>query len=1768
MSRDYLISLRYSGIDELRAALKALADDGEGHFARLQAAAEMVDLANGVRRGAEAAAGGFRAAADAAAATGTALATLSEGAAATGTALATIGGAAPAAADGLAEVSAAAEGAGQSLVVMDEEGERVAQRFVVLQETIERTGAVVRRVAEWSWSVRTVQDAAASLESGFQQVGAAAEESIIAIDRVVEHYLLRRAAVAAGFGAFFPPLYVIVGVTAALSAFSAVSGGALDAADRLSAVQATLAAKLEETEYAAGLTTRQIEALARAEEAAGGRAQAAITAGLTALLQYKDVAGETFLAAGALLDDLVAKTGKDFPAAAQLLGRALTDTTGGVQALADAQIRLTREQRAGIAAAAESGDKEEYRRQMLAALTAQLGDAAKSMSESDAASARLDNAITHLLEAIGGRIQVLRDFRDQVLALFDVPVTWFKNRAADVVDYVAGVISGGPVQQQLETARAELAAAEQQARDLAASGGGDPLGQDLANVELRVESARRKVAGLEAQMDRIRQEEEKARQGRAQREAEDRDAGLAGLRGDVDRGLGQVIPTGKGERIAAVNKEMDALIDKIEQLRAPDGSNAAAIDKEIVRVNLLREARVKAIEEEEKETGAKDKAAASTDRQIVALQLKIDALKDGAAAARESVAAEQEVERQAQVAAFAAEKRAAAAKVEGEGRAAAMALAEQEIVQYDALTTQALELQRAKEAARDLRGQEQQLAYGEEELRLLGLAGEEREKELARLKARNELLAKGRDLNSEDAKTYIANAEKLADQAAVKRSFEEWRSKAREVSGDVKQFLLDGFVDATKGGKSAFDGMWDALRAGGKRMLAKLALDFAEQKFIMPVVMTGMNALSSVFGMSGGPAPSGTSYTITQGAGGQPVLTPAGGVGMPSVGGGGSIWTSLNGTWLDRQLGGGLTDFGNFMSTPLYGGPSTAMMSGIDDVGQLGYAPGTTPGGGVTPGNMLSGVGYGLNSFMNFQNGNVIGGIGNAAATIMSFIPGLQPFAPFVAIASQLLGGLFGPEPSTEYGGAWVNRTPDGAVVGKASGADQTATQHIPALEQAAEKASAGTLAALKASGLVVEGGLWMGVERDTDGTRVKRDGWSGPVVSTSTEVAQVVTDTMRDLARAGRLTGDENVVKALTAVQDTSAENVLKAVEYARNFDDAIAAMSNSLGLEDAARKGAKASVEQVTKALQEFRDNAAAYGQDTEKATAATAAYLKALITGADQKVYSAAEAAIIGVQAQFEELTHAAETMGVAVTPAEIAAGKAKALETSLVGLARGGQLTLEQLEQVRQKFPEAAAAIQQAWTIVAQSVTASYRSVLSGIYQALDPAYHANAPDILAALGIDSAGRPNLTAKIQNALAALSDDYLNNIRVVETLQNQIWGEHKNVTREQLQAIIAAVTQEAQAKQQLHQQSMQQIQAQREALLGAGRSLSEWLDRLRGTDLGTNTTAEQLVDARAAFERQLGLARGGDVEAYQSLSGYAETLIAAVRKEEGAGADSDAVIDWVEAQIAGLPAVQSYQQQSLALLGTIATASGSIASNTNATAGNTAGAAASTASAAAATAVNTAKLDAFMSESGIPYLRQVRDAIVTGGYEQAVTDMGGGVIGTSYVFDARSVHSQLSKYLDNIAWETLMTAVRMSQLLASMGIAPEANAPPGHRFADGGIMTAWGPAALRTYSGGGIASSPQVAVWGEGSVPEAFVPVPSGRIPVEMRVRAAGAAPPAGGESVGLLRRLVAGVERLVDLARDGAGDLAGAAVDLLDTSRTLERVVRPRVRVGAA
>jgi prefoldin subunit 5 len=82
-------------------------------------------------------------------------------------------------------------------------------------------------------------------------------------------------------------------------------------------------------------------------------------------------------------------------------------------------------------------------------------------------------------------------------------------------------------------------------------------------------------------------------------------------------------------------------------------------------------------------------------------------------------------------------------------------------------------------------------------------------------------------------------------------------------------------------------------------------------------------------------------------------------------------------------------------------------------------------------------------------------------------------------------------------------------------------------------------------------------------------------------------------------------------------------------------------------------------------------------------------------------------------------------------------------------------------------------------------------------------------------------------------------------------------------------------------------------------------------------------------------------------------------------------------------------------------------------------------------------------------------------------------------------------------------------------------------------GGIMTEFGSVPLRRYARGGIANSPQLAMFGEGSTAEAYVPLPDGRrIPVEQRGGGGTTVMiDARGAEVGVEARIEAGIRRAI-------------------------------------
>lgn len=83
-----------------------------------------------------------------------------------------------------------------------------------------------------------------------------------------------------------------------------------------------------------------------------------------------------------------------------------------------------------------------------------------------------------------------------------------------------------------------------------------------------------------------------------------------------------------------------------------------------------------------------------------------------------------------------------------------------------------------------------------------------------------------------------------------------------------------------------------------------------------------------------------------------------------------------------------------------------------------------------------------------------------------------------------------------------------------------------------------------------------------------------------------------------------------------------------------------------------------------------------------------------------------------------------------------------------------------------------------------------------------------------------------------------------------------------------------------------------------------------------------------------------------------------------------------------------------------------------------------------------------------------------------------------------------------------DSVLNKVIDSVVSSAFGAASKGGIGSLFGFATGGVMTSNGPLPLHSYATGGIASSPQLALFGEGRGPEAFVPLPDGkRIPVAM-------------------------------------------------------------------
>lgn len=537
------------------------------------------------------------------------------------------------------------------------------------------------------------------------------------------------------------------------------------------------------------------------------------------------------------------------------------------------------------------------------------------------------------------------------------------------------------------------------------------------------------------------------------------------------------------------------------------------------------------------------------------------------------------------------------------------------------------------------------------------------------------------------------------------------KDTAKDMAGDVTNALYDGMT-----GRGGLDKWQDF----GKAIAKRIALGVLETRIVLPIMTQVVGAVPGLFGIS---SPANQTGTAAAG-GGVPLLGGGGGIGGVNLG-------SLSGTWLDRQLGGGLTSANNWLNTPVmsnpFGGPSTSIMNGIDDVGQLGYAPGTSPG--ITGGDLLGAAGYGLNAFMNFRQGNVVGGIGNTAATAMMFIPGAQPFAPFVALGSQLLGGLFGNNNPPGREGLsfydWQGDTyREGGDEGKKrSDANRQAAAQLQkgyvGLGEALEKmAGTARLAGDFAVGINDRGQLRTQVGADNRNFSNDEAGRGG--------AAGFLVGKWADELASGL---GPSLTAAVKKIDFSDLQAGLGDLQFLSNFKQAQTALSefdtSLAGIQAAAKKAATSGLEPFLKEL----DKADELGIKADYVAVAKGQlqnYLDALATPTD---WSAGEQAIANFRGQMDALRDVSEKAGFGMAAAINAAEQA--------GLERLRRETQSNLN----------AALNEANGV----------GFINQLNAASD-AYRANTRD-LQALGMATTGATNLfDAQIRQILGGLNEDQL--------------------------------------------------------------------------------------------------------------------------------------------------------------------------------------------------------------------------------------------------------------------------------------------------------------------------------------------------------------------------------------------------------------------------
>ncbi len=296
------------------------------------------------------------------------------------------------------------------------------------------------------------------------------------------------------------------------------------------------------------------------------------------------------------------------------------------------------------------------------------------------------------------------------------------------------------------------------------------------------------------------------------------------------------------------------------------------------------------------------------------------------------------------------------------------------------------------------------------------LAGTERRARYDALKSLNLTIEGYNNLDPAIRKAVDTQLDGAAALARQQQEVQNYKSAWDTVNGSLEKAfdrLGDSLVDVFVSGKDAavsFGSIFKSITSSLLTDLAKLAVVDLRR-----LVGLGGNTQGSLLDLFNGGGTSASNKSIS--INGQTSTATNGNVvnvGFPGTGSSGFNLSRLNGTWLDRQLDGGLTSLSNWWSSPITGNAAT--MYGGDFASALA-AQNASPLGGMTWGEGVGGaIGIASGAYQ-LSQGNYVSGGGQIVGSALT-MAGMPEIGIPIQIISSLFGGFGGDK---QYPMAWYD---------------------------------------------------------------------------------------------------------------------------------------------------------------------------------------------------------------------------------------------------------------------------------------------------------------------------------------------------------------------------------------------------------------------------------------------------------------------------------------------------------------------------------------------------------------------------------------------------------------------------------------------------------------------------------------------------------------------------------------------------------------------------